>query len=64
MISFNEPTSAFSTLSVSMAQAGCALKEIGRRLSELQKFSTNTKEIVYKINTYYYILNKENNNGF
>jgi len=63
MISFNEPTSAFSTLSISMAQAGCALKEIGRRLSELQKFS-NTKEIVYKINTYYYILNKENNNGF
>ena len=62
MISFNELASAFSTLSVSMAQAGCALKEIGRR-SELQKFS-NTKEIVYKINTYYYILNKENNNGF
>lgn len=63
MISFNESTSAFSTLSISMAQAGCALKEISRRLLELQKFS-NTKEIVYKINTYYYILNKENNNGF
>jgi hypothetical protein len=63
MISFNESTSAFSTLSISMAQAGCALKEISRRLSELQKFS-DTKEIVYKINTYYYILNKENNNGF
>ena len=63
MISFNESTSAFSTLSVSMAQAGCALKEISRRLSELQKFS-NTKQIVYKINTYYYILNKENNNEF